>query len=402
MMVRLWLAICLLSMPACINVRAGMAHAIPISGCDTSPICHAAHHDGNGLSPAVADSTANKGKKKGSLLKRAGRAFGKLFNEFNNIDTCYIEPQHYNFTVMLQNTNTYEMYEIQSKNGQKVTFAPKPSMKIGPYVGWRWVFLGYTLDINHISNDDNKKEFDLSLYSSMLGVDLYYRKTGTDYNIKSARLMEKGKTYKLNDIPFSGLNVGIKGFDLYYIFNHRKFSYPAAFSQSTCQKKSCGSPLIGIGYTDHSLKLDYEKLRTTLTENIPNGGEEVKLDSGLMFKSIRYSSYSVSGGYAYNWVFARNWLACASLSVALAYKQSKGNIQGKDNDIFRDFNFENVNIDGVGRFSVVWNNTKWYAGASTILHSYSYNKKQFSTNNLFGSLNIYVGLNFGKKKEYKK
>ena len=35
---------------------------------------------------------------------------------------------------------------------------------------------------------------------------------------------------------------------------------------------------------------------------------------------------------------------------------------------------------------------------SAIMHSYNYRKRQFSTNNTFGSINFYVGLNFGRKR----
>lgn len=334
--------------------------------------------------------------KKNTVFRRIGKVFTKIFKGFNDIDTNYIEPQHYNYTLMLQNTNTYEIYNLRSKSGQSITFAPKPTVRIGPYVGWRWVFLGYTFDVNRISSDDMKKEIELSLYSSMFGVDLYYRKTGNDYKIREAYLGDGLDRNVLKGIPFSGLSVGIKGFDIYYIFNHRKFSYPAAFSQSTCQKKSCGSPLVGIGFTSHSIDLDYEKLKNVVESNV-EGALDVKLDSGLMFNKVRYTSYSISGGYAYNWVFARNWLFAASLSVALAYKKSAGELH-RDKDFFlRDFDFNDLNIDGVGRFGIVWNNTKFYAGASSILHSYNYRKSQFSTNNVFGSLNIYFGINIGRK-----
>ena len=121
-----------------------------------------------------------KVEKKNTIFRRIGKVFTKIFKNFNDIDTNYIEPQHYNYTLMLQNTNTYEIYKLESKSGQYITFAPKPTIRIGPYVGWRWVFLGYTFDIGHISNDNKKKEFELSLYSSMFGIDLYYRKTGND------------------------------------------------------------------------------------------------------------------------------------------------------------------------------------------------------------------------------
>ena len=50
----------------------------------------------------------------------------------------------------------------------------------------------------------------------------------------------------------------------------------------------------------------------------------------------------------------------------------------------------------------MWNNTRWYAGASAILHGYSYHKDTFSTNNAFGSINIYFGYNFVKRKPKKK
>lgn len=159
--------------------------------------------------------------------------------------------------------------------------------------------------------------------------------------------------------------------------------------------------LLGIGYMTHDISLDHKELERVITENLNNNpdytGEDIKLDNGLMFNNVRYTSYSISGGYAYNWVFARNFLFSASLSVGLAYKKSDGDRIDKNNFFLRDFNFDDINIDGIGRFGLVWNNTKWYAGASTILHSYNYHKSQFSTNSMFGSLNIYVGMNFGKK-----
>ena len=47
-------------------------------------------------------------KHKKTFFHRVGDVFTKFLREFNVTDTSYIEPQHYNFTVVLQNTNTYE------------------------------------------------------------------------------------------------------------------------------------------------------------------------------------------------------------------------------------------------------------------------------------------------------
>jgi len=351
--------------------------------------------------PNSTDSLTRARHKK-TFFHRIGNVFTRFFREFNNIDTLYIEPQRYNYTVMLQNTNTYEVYTLYGEEGQKISFAPDPSYRLGPYVGWRWVFLGYTIDLKHInasSSHTNKKEFDLSLYSSMLGVDLFWRQTGNDYHIQSMDLGDQINTDAMHKVDFDGFKASIKGLNLYYIFNHRRFSYPAAYSQSTIQRKSAGSWMAGLGYTDHQLEVDWDKLSNVVDERLNKQAAQdgkARIDSSLMFSTIKYSDISATVGYGYNWVFAKNWLFNASLSLGVAYNHSRSDTEKAKFD-FKNFNFKKINLDGVGRFGVVWNNMKWYVGASTIIHTYNYKKDHFSTNNSFGSVNIYVGVNFGKR-----
>lgn len=343
--------------------------------------------------------TGGKDDKNRTKKKELGK-LRKTVRGFSAIDTNYIEPQHYNYTIMMQSTSTYEIYSLKGSNGQELTFAPDVIMKVGPYFGWRWLFLGYTFDLRNISFGGNKQKqsLDLSIYSSQIGIDLFYRRTGSDYKIRDVRMGDNVDVTKLDGMPFNGLSVGISGFDMYYIFNHNRFSYPAAFSQSTCQKISCGSWIAGIGYTKNSLDLDYDKLQEVVEDNVIPA-HTVEIDSGLMFKSVQYYDVNVSCGYAYNWVFAKNWLFCASGALSLAYKHSHGDMYEKEEAF--GFSFDNVNLDGIGRFGLVYNNTRWYTGMSAIVRSYNYRKSRFSANNTFGSLNIYMGYNFGKRKRYR-
>lgn len=325
----------------------------------------------------------------------------RLIRGFSDVDENFVEPQHYNWSVMLQATHTYDYYRLSTSgsDGQSVWLSPEPNFKVGPYFGWRWVFLGYTFDLKRVDvdMDDLKQEFDISIYSQQIGVDLYYRRTGSDYRIRRLNLGKTVNTDAMQGIPFDGISVGITGFNLYYIFNHRRFSYPAAFAQSNIQKVSCGTWMAGIGYTRNSLEFDHEKLQSEIDERM--GPRAVPLDSGLMFNSVKYYNTNVSVGYAYNWVFARNCLFCASLSLALAYKRTYS-----DADAARKYNFDinNFNIDGIGRFGLVYNNMRWYAGTSVIVRAYNYHKSNFAANNIFGSLNMYVGYNFGARSRYKK
>ena len=161
------------------------------------------------------DSTATA---KPSAFKRAI----KKFMNFSDFDTLYISPNRYNYALMVTHFSNFEYYSITSElpQPQKLSFSPNPHNKIGLYFGWRWIFLGWSVDVNDIFKKGTRKnrgtEFDLSLYSSKLGVDIFYRRTGNDYKIHKIRGFS-------DDIPsnysedFSGIKVDIKGLNLYYI-----------------------------------------------------------------------------------------------------------------------------------------------------------------------------------------
>ena len=338
----------------------------------------------------VADTTVTKERKLG-VVRRTIREFDRLQDE-------YIEPQHYEFTVMLQATRNFENF-VLSSNGQSVVFVPDQQIKVGPYFGWRWFFLGYTFDLKNIGffNGGIRRELDASIYSSQVGVDVFYRRTGHNYKLREVRMGYGIDGEQVEDMPFDGLKVSMSGINAYYIFNHGRFSYPAAFSQSTCQKVSCGSWMAGAGYMRNTLEIDFEELKDVV-ENKLLSEQTVKLDTGMMFDHIDYSDFNLSGGYAYNWVFARNWLLGASLQAALAYKTSYGKTASEN----EGFDFKKVNLDGIGRFALVYNNTRWYAGLSVIMRTNNYHTTRFTANNVFGSLSAYMGYNFGLKKKYRK
>lgn len=340
------------------------------------------------------DSTA-EAKKRPNFLQR-------VISSFDRIDERYIEPQHYYFSAMLQGTYSYDFYTLRSAEpaNQRVSFAPDGTWKVGPYFGWRWLFGGYSIAVNHSDFSKNKTEIEFSIYTSRVGVDAFYRRTGVDYKLRNAQFGPVVNTSALDGVSFDGVKAGITGINLYYIFNDRRFSYPAAFSQSTCQKISCGSWMAGVSWTKNTLDFDHQELQKLASERL--APQKVELDSGLMFKSVRYHDISLTGGYAYNWVFLPKFLFCSSLQMGLGYKHSTGDASNTViNPSVTNFSFSNFTPNFVGRFSLVFNNTRWYAGMSAIIHSNNYRESRFSSTNTYGSLYMYVGYNFGLKKEYR-
>ena len=328
-----------------------------------------------------------------TTVRHTGRKIRKVGKEFNAVDTTFISPNLYNLAFMLEHSSWYEYYRLgsNSNNGeQSISFSPNANFKLGVYFGWRWIFLGYSFDVKDIfgghKNKAKKTEMALNLYSSKFGVDLYWRKTGSDFKIRSYNGFQLNTPTK--NMDFNGFQSKIKGLNAYWIFNYKRFSYPAAYSQSTNQRKSAGSLMAGFSYSQHNISFDYDKLPTEMRDQLHNA---------LLFKKVKYSDYSLCLGYGYNWVFAKNWVSNLSLLPAIAYEGSEINDTPQPHTHW----IKDINFDLITRASIVYNNSKYFAGAALVMHTYDYRKEDFSLTNTFGTLRVYVGLNFWKKKEYR-
>ena len=154
-----------------------------------------------------------------------------------------------------------------------------------------------------------------------------------------------------------------KGFVV--LFNNRRFPYPAAFSQSTNQRCNAGSFIAGFSVSTHNLNFDYTKLPEIIQET---------MNPGMKVKHIKYTNISLNAGYAYNWVFARNCLACLSFNPAVAYKTSR--IEKTEEREADDW-YKNFNIDFILRAGVVYNNSKYFVGTSFVGRTYDYYKNSF-------------------------
>ena len=87
-------------------------------------------------------------------------------------------------------------------------------------------------------------------------------------------------------------------FDGFYIFNHKKFSYAAAYNQKTIQARSAGSPIVGLmGY--------YADFKY----NDDRNAELIYWMDGI--GRLRQYQLAVGAGYAYNFVPAKGWLISA-------------------------------------------------------------------------------------------
>lgn len=348
---------------------------------------------GQGEVPSDTVSPSPESKsvpKKKNIFVRGVNLLANYLDSYS-YDTVYIRPSQYFYTIMVQQSASFEQYAIRCRgeHPQTLRFAPNQSYKLGAYFGWHSLFLGVSVNTDELfsshSGASKKSEYYFNLYGHKLGCDLFYRKTGNDFKIrKSKGFFQDGQQLNLGERDFNGLKVNVMGVNVYYVFNNKHFSYPAAYSQTTVQKISRGTLVTGMSWSRHKFDFNHQSLPKELQQSMQ---EELK------FTHIRYTDFSINFGYAFNWVFAHNWLLAVALTPAIGYKVSTIKAE---NEHFND-KHNKFNVDFITRSGLVYNNNRFFAGMSAVAHIYQYHQKNFSLTDNFGVFNFYVGLNFGKR-----
>ena len=188
------------------------------------------------------------------------------------------------------------------------------STSMGVKVGYKGLSVSYSFPVG----GDKGQNLSLRTAGRWYSVNLRWHK----FKAKQARIHYAGTTkYKWVDDPYatteadfftdwgapeswdltekdqfySPVNLQTLIFDGCYIFNSKKFSYAAAYTQKTYQVRSAGSPVVGLMayYADFK----YNDAR--------NAGLIYAMDG---IGRLRQYQVSVGGGYAYNFVPAKGWL----------------------------------------------------------------------------------------------
>ena len=325
--------------------------------------------------------------------KRKRNFLVRLLDKALEVDTNYIERDRYKVTLMTQADWRFKYIWLRGSDEeghhQTLYFHPHSQVTIGPYVCYSLLAFGWTIDIGSKLTTNNSNIY-FSLYAPMFGIDYYYERDINGYNISRLSGFSDEVKSQSEGMAFPGLSTKMKYVRLYYIFNHRHFSYPAAYSQSTIQRRSSGAMILGYTYSRQQTDFDYTQLPAPFYDSSGN----LIINDALKARRTRYTNHSVSLGYTYNWVFARNFLFNVTATPAIGYNFTKGETLTSE----KLYRLRNLNFDFIGKLSVVWNNRRLFAGGSFTAHTYAYTKSTFSCQNALLSAQLYMGIKLWRKK----
>lgn len=269
----------------------------------------------------------------------------------------YKTPYDTNYVVRPEGTVTFKVRLNQTGNdfhakgtvnGIYSKADLKTSHKTTVSIGASYRGLSAAVAINPSKMSGAYKDYELNLnyYSSRISLDFSYQRSESlagDVNRddRGTQTMESG------DLTLKVVNLAG-----YYAFNHRRFSFPAAFNQSYVQRRSAGSWLAGISYQGGIIETSDE-----LKARNPNA-PDISIDVGHV---------GIGGGYGYNWVLGRKWLIHFSmLPTFVVYNRNKMTVNGERKEAQR----MRFNMIFNERFAIVHNfSSRYFAGATLVMNN---------------------------------
>ena len=214
-------------------------------------------------------------------------------------------------------------------------------------VAYRGLGLGVAVNPAKFAGKCKDFEYNLNSYSNRYGFDVVFLSSKTYHGYKAADA-ERIDIHK-GQISQNALNL-----NFYYAFNYRRFSFPAAFSQSYIQKRSAGSWMIGASFD----------------------GSKTELND----MTIRLNEFAVGAGYAYILVIARHWLChLSALPTVTVYSHDytkprtsadEDNAPSATSTMRHDMKYHFPSAIITGRGAVVYSWRNKFAGA-TAVYNYS-------------------------------
>ena len=309
---------------------------------------------------------------------------------FMGCDTSYVTPQLYEFTAQAEMSYWHDYYRMSSTETGELTHMTLQSgnpLIVGGYVYWSILGYGYSSSIDGLgtARGSSMTNFrnSFTLNTARIVAEMYTFKSAESAEFTSITGIPLDK----EDREFKGLQSRCFGVNAQYIFNNRRYSWPAAFGENAVQRRSQGSWKLGFSYNKILVNFNSDLLTPHVAQNI---------DSTLLFNRVSYKDYAVSLGYGYNWAFRRNCILAVSVIPSLGYRQTDIKADD-DHSVLR-----RVSTDVFFRTSLFWNNTKYFTGIVLDLHTYSYRQKKFGLTNTYGTVKYILGFNFLKKGKYKK
>lgn len=302
---------------------------------------------------AAADSLQNDSSATQVVKESLGKRLNnKLSNKYytTKYDTNYVvRPKEKWLLRLLGNyagnyihakgtvNNVYSKYDLHTRRNTSVSLE----------VNYCDLAVALTFNPDKMKGTYDDYELNLEYHGNMISLDFNY--------LRATSLKGDIQLGNIDHLDEEGLRMNVVNASAYYVFNHRKFSYPAALYQNYYQRHSAGSWLAGLSVQAGSIKTTDElKRRSPLAPEV----------------HLKFANVALGGGYGYNLVLGHRsqWLLhLSAIPSVVVYKHNSLTV---NNDEKKDHGL-NFNMIFNERAAVVYHFSPRYLGGVSIMMSNS-------------------------------
>ena len=298
-----------------------------------------------------------------SILQRVDSMLTRKYRK-GDIDTAYIMRPQTKWTVTARMNVSGAKIECEGMaDGRHFKSEMEANRKATLSVGVS--YLGFTLSaaLNPAKLMGKYQDYELNFnsYGRRFGFDIIYQDAKNFTGWYDSEGMER--LY----LPADMLKVKTLNVNAFYVFNSRRFSYPAAFSQSYIQRRSAGSFLLAASAQ----------------------GQHATLD-GAQATKLKMTNIGLGAGYGYNYVPGQGWLLhISALPTFIVY--SNTSMTFIDDRVPLHYHFPEVIITGRGAVVRQWGNK--FIGLSMVFnYTHIGNEESLAIHNTKWRIRTFFGL----------
>ena len=298
---------------------------------------------------------------------------------FNSYDSEYVVGTGKKWKAMVKWSNWTDSYAM-TLHKTHIRMLSNVYSNVGPYVSFMAVSVGYEANLNrlisHIPARQKRWEFNFS--TSLFWVNGYYTSNRDGTIIRNFGSYRDADGHSWINQKFPNLQLRNYGVDVYYFFNHKRYSQGAAYSFSKYQLKSQGSLLLGFSFSHQYIDMDFSSLPGAMLNTLPQGS--------LMHYTFSYNDYCVMLGYGLNIVPGKHWLLNITALPNIGIKHCMPETTGGHREMF------SMNVRG--DTSAVYNLGGFFMGIFGHVDLHWFNTSRLSFINAVVSFGTQVGFRF--------
>ena len=297
-------------------------------------------------------------------LTKVDSALTAHYYRMGDIDTAYIVRPKTKWTVTARLNVSGAKIEAEGiDDGRHFKSEMEANRKATLSVGVSYLGISLSAALNPAKLMGKYRDFELNFnsYGRRFGFDIIYQDAKNFTGWHDHQGMER------IELPDGMLSVKTLNLNAYYVFNSRRFSYPAAFSQSYIQRRSAGSFLLAVSGMGQHATLDWQETM-----------------------QLKMTNIGLGAGYGYNYVPGQGWLLhISALPTFIAY--SKTSMSFGDTNIPLRYHFPEVIITGRGSIVRQWSNK--FVGMSMVFNFTNIgNKESLAIHNTKWRIRTFFGL----------